>query len=90
MDWNREDEVVGGGGWGAEVEEAEIGVAAYGGEDGGGVRGPCGGVGAGVGGNGEEGLRAIGVPLSVVVRKGCRLEGGKISYISYHFNCSIP
>lgn len=63
VDGEGEDEVVGGGGWGAEVEEAEVGVAGYGGEEGVRVRGERGGVGAGVDGEGEEGGWAGGVPL---------------------------
>ena len=53
MDGDREDEVVGGGSGGAEVEEAEVRVARDGGEEGGGMRGEGGGVGAGVDGEGK-------------------------------------
>lgn len=63
VDGEGEDEVVRGGGGGAEVEEAEVGVAGYGGEKGGRVWGEGGGVGAGVDGEGVEGVGAGGVPL---------------------------
>ena len=54
VDRDCEDEVVGGGSGGAEVEEAEVRVAGDGGEEGGRVRGEGGGVGAGVDGEGED------------------------------------
>lgn len=60
-------EVVGGGGRGAEVEDAEVGVGGDGAEDGGRVRGEGSGVGAGMGGEGEEGVGALGGPLGVFV-----------------------
>ena len=63
VDGDCEDEVVGGGGGGTEVEEAEMGVAGDGGEEGGRVRGEGGGVGAGVDGEGEEGGWARWIPL---------------------------
>lgn len=39
MDGDLGDEVVAGGGGGAQVEDSEVRVGGYGGEDGGGVRG---------------------------------------------------
>ena len=63
MDRDREREVVGRAGGRAEVEEPEVRVAAYGGEEGGGVRGEGGAVGAGVDGQGEEGGGAHWRPL---------------------------
>lgn len=56
-------EVVGRGGGGAEIEDAEVGVGGDGGEEGGGVGGVGGAVGAGVGGEGEDGGRPLGGPL---------------------------
>lgn len=58
-----EDEVVGGGRGGTEVEEAEVRVAGDGGEEGGRVRGEGGGIGARVDGEGDEGGWAGWVPL---------------------------
>lgn len=43
------DEMVGRRGGSAEVEDSEMGVGGYGGEDGGGVWGECSAVGAGMG-----------------------------------------
>lgn len=56
-------EVVCGRGRGAEVEEAEVRVGGDGGEDGGGMWGEGGGVGARVGGEGDEGIGAVRRPL---------------------------
>lgn len=54
MDGDAGDEVVGGAGGGAQVEDAQGGVAGDGGEDGRAVRGEGRAVGAGVGGEGEN------------------------------------
>lgn len=74
VDGEGEDEVVGGGGWGAEIEEPEVRVAGDGGEEGGRVRGEGGGVGAGVDGEGEEGGWARWVPNSNCTVPGARAE----------------
>lgn len=82
-----ENEVVGGGGWGTQVEEAEVGVGGYAGDEGGGVRGERGGVGAGVGWESEEGGWAGRGPLggvSGVVAFG----GGGVG--TYNFDGTIP
>lgn len=63
MEGDGEDEVVGGGGGSAEVEEAEVGVGGDGGEEGRAMGGEGGAVGAGVSGEGEEGGAALRVPL---------------------------
>lgn len=73
MDGDGEGDVVGGAGRGAEVEDAELGVGAHGREDGWVVRGEGGGVGAGVGGEGDEGGGAVGGPLFQKVRNLARL-----------------
>ena len=87
VDWDCEDEVVGGGGRGAEVEEAEVAVARDGGEEGGRVRGEAGGVGAGVGGECEEGGGARGVPLPYGQRDGLPLG---LDGAHYHFDSAVP
>jgi hypothetical protein len=59
VDGDRGDEVVCGRCGGAEVEDAEVGVGGDGRQDGGRVWTECRGVGAGMGGKGGEGLRAM-------------------------------
>lgn len=92
MDGEGQDEVVRGRGGGAEVEEAEVRVAGYGGEEGGRVRGEGGGVGAGVDGEGDEGGGAGGVPLwfSISIRGAVRaVEGGRWGFL-YHSDSTVP
>ena len=58
-----EREVIGHGRRGTKVEDPEMRVRGYGGEDGRGVRGVRRAVGAGVGGEGKERIAAVRRPL---------------------------